>query len=169
MKYLDIINNCQFRLDNEFKEFESALKRNDLFSDLHSHLSSDSFISEFQLVDITLSFYVPELENADEDGIDISIGLFQIRKDEDGMTSYTSNIRYDSDGDLIFDKFLYVTSGINTTTGAVVLENSDYVINVSDVDFFDKELSQVIDSIFASFTSNISLMISKLLELKNCT
>jgi len=169
MKYLDVINNCKLRIDKEFKEFESILKNDDLFSTLHSHISSSSFINEFQLVDVTLSFYVPELENTDEEGIDISIGLFQIRKEENGMTSYTSNIRYDNNGDLIFDKFLFVTSGINTTNGAFVLENSDYVINTHDIESFDKELTKSIDRVFASFKSNIGLMISKLLELKNCT
>lgn len=169
MKYLDVINNCKLRIESDFKAFETALKNTDFFSGMHSYLSSSSFINEFQLVEISLSFYIPELANADEEGIDLSIGLFQIKKVENGMTHYTSKIRYDSDGDLIFDKLLYVTSDIITTSGAYVLKNSDYVINVGNVDSFDKELSAAVDNAFAIFKSNINLMTSKLLDLKNST
>jgi hypothetical protein len=169
MKYLDVINNCKLRIDNEFNEFALTLKNNKLFSELNSRLSSYSFVNEFQLVDITLSFYVPELMNYDENGVDISIGLFQIRQTENEMTSYTSKIEYDTNGDLAFDKFLYITSDICTTTGVFILNNSDYKVNVNDVYSFDKDLSKVIDDIFISFKSNLDLMSAKLLDLKNCT
>jgi hypothetical protein len=167
MKYIDVINNCKLRIDNKFKEFEVTLKNIEVFSELYPNFSSYSFLNEFQLIDITLSFYIPKRQNTDEDGIDISIGLFQIRKEEDGITSYTSNIKYDNDGDLVFDKFLYVISGINTTTGTFILKNIDYVISIRDIESFEKELEQAIDGIFVSFKSNINLIRSKLLELKN--
>jgi hypothetical protein len=169
MRYLDLINNCKIRIDNEFYTFASNLKDNELFSKLYSKLSSYSFLNEFQLVDVTLSYYIPEIKNSDEDGIDISIGLFQSRKKEYESTVYTSNIKYDENGDLIFDKFLYITSSISTTTGAYVLDNVDYVISISDVYSFEKELSNIIDKIFVSFKSSIELMSSKLYEIKNCT
>ena len=169
MKYLDVINNCKLRLENEFKEFNLTLKNNRLFAELHSHHSCHSFLNEFQLVDVTLSFYIPQLKNTDEDGIDISIGLFQIRELEGETTSYTSNIKYDKNNDLLFDKFLYVTSGVYMTTGAFILKNIDYVIRILDVYSFERELSKAIDSIFVSFNSNINVMSSKLLEMKNRT
>ena len=169
MKYLDVINNCKLRIDNEFTEFALTLKNNKLFSELNFRLSSYSFVNEFQLVDITLSFYVPEVKNSDEDGIDISIGLFQIRETENEMTTYTSKIEYDKNGDLVFDKFLYVTSDICTTTGTFTLNNIDYEIKADDIYSFDKELSKAIDHIFVSFKSNLQLMSSKLLDIKNCT
>jgi hypothetical protein len=169
MKYLDVINNCKLKIDKEFNEFALTLKNNKLFSKLNSRLSSYSFVNEFQLVDITLSFYVPEVKNSDEDGIDISIGLFQIREAENEMTSYTSKIEYDKNGDLVFGKFLYVTSDICTTTGNFILPNTDYEIMTDDVYSFDKELSKAIDSIFVSFKSNVELISSKLLDIKNCT
>jgi hypothetical protein len=169
MKYLDVINNCKLRIDNEFNEFALTLKNNKLFSELNSRLSSYSFVNEFQLVDITLSFYVPEVKNSDEDGIDISIGLFQIRETENEMTSYTSKIEYDKNGDLVLGKFLYVTSDVCTTTGNFILTNVDYELKADDVYSLDKELSKAIDSIFVSFRSNVELMSLKLLDIKNCT
>ena len=169
MKYLDVINNCKLRIDNEFNEFALILKNNELFSGLNSRLWSYSFVNEYQLVEITLSFYVPLVKNTDEDGIDISIGLFQIRKAENEMTSYTSKIEYDKNGDLIFDKFLYVTSDVCTTTGNFILTNVDYELKADDVYSLDKELSKAIDSIFVSFKSNVELMSLKLLDIKNFT
>jgi len=168
MKYLDVINNCKLRIDDEFNAFALTLKNIDLFSKLNSKLSSDSFVNEFQLVDITLSFYVPEVKNTDEDGIDISIGLSQIRKTENEMTSYTSKIEYDKNGDLVFDKFLYVTSDVSTTTGNFILRNVDFEIKADDIYSFDRELSKAIDSIFISFKSNVELLSLKLLDIKNC-
>ncbi len=169
MKYLDVINNCKLRIDSKFNEFASTLKNIELFSNLNFRLSSESFVNEFQLVDSTFSFYIPEVQNSDEEGIDISIGLFQIRDKENGITSYTSKIEYDKNGDLVFDKFLYVTSNICTTTGLFILENIDYEIRTNDVYSLDKELSKAIDSIFASFKSSEELITSKLSDIKNCT
>jgi len=169
MKYLDIINKSKLKIDSEFKTLSLNLKNKELFSELHSAISSYSFVNEFQLVDVTLSFYIPELINSDENGIDISIGLFQIRETQNGITSYTSDIKYDKDDDLIFDKFLYISSSICTTTGPFILENIDYVISTHDVYSFDRELLEAIDSIFVIFNSNIDLMRSKLMDLKNWT
>ncbi len=169
MKYLDIINSCKNRIEQEFKAFAKAFKKNDLLPNLTSYLTSNSFINEFQLVDITMSFYISELKNTDEDGIDVSIGLFQIRNEENGITSYTSNIKYNDDGDLIFGKYIYVTSDITTSTGTFILNNSDYVISVRDIDSFEKDLSSAIDGIFATFKTSKNLALSKLIELKNCT
>jgi len=169
MKYLDVINNCKLRIEDELGQFALMFKNNKLIAELNSRLSSSSFVNEFQLVDSTLSFYTPQLKNSGEDGIDISIGLFQIRKTKNEKTSYTSKIQYDKNGDLIFDKYLFVTSDICTTTGTFILKNIDYQIKTDDVYSFDKELSKAIDIIFASFKSNIELMSSKLLEIKKCT
>ncbi|RXK62618.1 hypothetical protein ESA94_06365 [Lacibacter luteus] len=166
MKYLDIINKCLLKIEDDFKEFKSVLKKDAQFSGLYSHLSSNSFVNEFQLVEVTLSFYHPEFIHTEKEGIDISIGLFQIREEENGMTSYTSNIRYDNNGDLIFDKFIYVTSDITTTTGSLILKNNDYILNVRDVESLDRELATSVDSIFAGFHSSISLIGSKLTDLK---
>lgn len=168
MKYLDVINNCKLRIDNEFDTFAANLKNDELFSKLYSKLSSYSFLNEFQLVDVTLSYHIPEIKNSDEDGIDISIGLYQSCKMEGKSTVYTSDIKYDKNGDLVFNKFLYITSGISTTTGAYILNNVDYVISISDVYSFEKELANIIDKIFVSFKSSIELMSSKLHEIRNC-
>lgn len=169
MKYLDVINNCKIRIENEFKEFAFTLKSNALFSELNSYISSDSFVNEFQLVDCILSFYIPELNNTDLDGIDLSIGLFQIRETKNKITSYTSNIQYDTNGDLIFDNYLYVSSDICTTTGTFILKNNDHEIMVSDVNSFEKELTKAIDCIFISFKSNVELMSSKISDIRKRT
>lgn len=167
MKYLDVINDCKIRIESEFAQFALNLKNDKLFPNLYSGLSSSSFLNEFQLVDATLSFYIPELKDSEENGIEISIGLFQIRKVENESRSYTSKIRYDKNGDLVFDKLLFVTSNICTTTGAFIFENADYEINTNDIYSFNIELSKAMDEIFASFESNLELIRSKLLDLKN--
>lgn len=169
MRYLDVINNSKLKIENEFTQFGFALKKDELFSKLNFILSSSSFVNEFQLVDATLSMYIPELKNSDENGIEISIGLFQVRKVDGENTSYTSKIKYDKNGGLIFEKLLFVTSDISTTTGSFVLTNDDYEIMTDDVYSFDIELSKTIDDIFTRFDANIELMKSKLLEMKNCT
>lgn len=153
-------------MEHKFRELSSILKNNALFPDVNHHLSSGGFLNEFQLIHAVLSLYLPGYTHEDEEGIDISIELFQIRKIKNETISYTSNIRFDVDNDLIFDDVLYVVSNICTTSGAYILSNDDYEINTENVHVFDKELSNAIEDIFEKFKENTDLIISKLWEIK---
>ncbi len=167
LKYLDIINNCKLRIENDFKAFASLLQNDPNFINVNFTLSSFSLENKYQLVEITLTLYGAEVRNKDEGSIEISIGLFQIQKKENGFTTYTSNIKYDKNEDLIFDNSIYVTSDICTNTGVFILKNIDYEIQTEDINSFEKELTKSIENIFNSFKSNQGLIRLKLLEIKN--
>lgn len=116
MTYLEVINNCKLLIESSFNELALRILTDHSSPNLNYSISSNTLYNEFQLFDATLSFYIPDLRDREDDGIALSIGLCQIREEKNGFFHYTSKIRYDNNGDLILGDSIFLTADITTNS-----------------------------------------------------
>lgn len=133
MTYLGVINNCKLLIESNFNELALKILNDHSFPNLTHSISSYTLDNEFQLVDANLAFFIPELRDHEDDGIALSIGLFQIREEENGFFLYTSKIKYDNSGDLILGDSIFLTADITTNSGRYVFDIDDFEISTIDV------------------------------------
>lgn len=167
MTYLEVINNCKLLIESSFNELALRILNNHPFPNLNHSISSYSLYNEFQLVDANLAFFIPELRDREDDGIALSIGLCQIRKEKNGFFHYTSKIRYDNNGDLILGDSVFLTADITTSSGRYVFAIDDIEISTIEVTSFDDALTKAVESVFEIFNLKVELIGLKLNEIKD--
>ena len=158
MTYLEVINNCKLFIERNFNALALRLLNDYSFPNLNYSISSYTLYSEFQLFDATLSFYIPDLRDREDDGIALSIGLCQIREEKNGFFHYTSKIRYDNNGDLILDDSVFLTADITTSSGRYVFAVDDVEISTIEVASFDDVLTKAVESVFEIFNLKVELI-----------
>lgn len=167
MTYLEVINNCKLLIESDFNELALKILNDHSFPNLNYSVSSYSLYNEFQLVDASLSFFIPELRDREDDGIALSIGLFQIREEKNGFFHYTSKIRYDNKGDLILGDSIFLNADITTSSGKYVFAIDDFEISTIEVASFYDALTKAVETVFEIFNLKVELIGLKLNELKD--